>query len=173
MKLLTKVATIFDRTVDLLSNLASIILIFMMLAVGADVVMRYFFSRPMVWLNEVVGALLLYFTFLVATWVLRREGHVRMDLVVRRLSPRVQTILDIIASILGVIISLVLMWFGAQVTLEHWQKGLYIPTQLDIPNAYILVIIPIGSFLLFVQFLRRTYRCLKSQGSSPDKERRA
>ena len=157
MKLLTKADTIFNRTMNLFIIVAAALLIFLMLAIGADVVMRYFLNRPIVWVLEISTYILLYITFLVTAWVLKEEGHVRTDLVVSRLNQKTQVFLGIFSSIIGIIISLVLMWYGTAIVYEHFQRGeFYHGTMLELQTAPILIIIPIGSFLLLIQFLKRT-----------------
>ncbi|MFC1980535.1 TRAP transporter small permease [Chloroflexota bacterium] len=159
MKRLTKVVAIFDRALDLMVYFATALLIFMMLAVSMEVVQRYFLNRPSVWVIEISEILLLYMTFLGAAWLQRREGHVRIDLVLNRLKPKIQILLGIITSIIGVVISCVLFWYGVRVTWDYFQRGLLTPTYLAFPYAPILVIIPIGGFMLLIQFLRSTMRC--------------
>jgi len=161
MKLLGRLAAIFDRTNDVLVFLASAILIFTVVSVTVDVVLRYFFNAPLIWAVEVNENNLLYITFLATAWVLRREGHVKVELVLARLDPRAQNLVGLITSIIGVVICLVVTWYGSLVTWRDFETGAFQPTIMRIPNAYILFIIPVGTFLLSIQFLRRTYRFLK------------
>ena len=79
MKILAKVGTIFDRTIGYLAFVAAIIIILTMLAVSAQIVMRYFLNRPMIWVMEITEISLLFITFLGTAWLLRREGHVKID----------------------------------------------------------------------------------------------
>ena len=103
----------------------------------------------------------MFLTLLGATWLLKLEGHVKMDLLVNQLNPRTQALLNIITSILGAIICLVIAWYGTEVTWSQFQKGITYPTVLEPPVFIILSVIPIGYFLLFIQFLRRTYSFLR------------
>ena len=161
MKLVGRLAAIFDRTNDVLVFLASAVLIFTVVSVTVDVVLRYFFKAPLIWAVEINENNLLYITFLATAWVLRREGHVKVELVLARLDPRAQNLVDLITSIIGVLICLVVTWYGSLVTWRDFQAGAFQPTIMRIPNAYILFIIPVGTFLLSIQFFRRTYRLLK------------
>ncbi len=162
MKLLTKVTAIFDRTISLLAFLAAILLILIMLSVSAEVFMRQSLARPLVGVLEITEISLLFITFLGAAWLLKRDGHVKMDLVINRLGPRTQVVVNIIMSILAAITCLVIVWYSAEVTWDHFQRGLIRPGFLEVPNVYVLPVIPLGIFLLFVQFLRRIYGYLRS-----------
>ncbi len=157
MKLITKTTSIFDRTIGLLSLCAGILIIYVMLSVTVEVATRYFLGSMMGWVIEVSEYSLLFITFLATAWVLKREGHVKMDLVLRRLSPGTQTRLNIATSILGAVICLIVFWYGVKVTWDSYQIGYIMAKPLRPPQFLILFIIPVGSFLLFIQFLRRAY----------------
>jgi TRAP-type C4-dicarboxylate transport system permease small subunit len=128
-----------------------------MLSVNAEVIMRYFLRSPLVWVVEISEVLLLFITFLGAAWVLKKEGHVKMDIVLSRFKPRAQAMANVVTSILSAIVVSLLVWYGILVTLEHYQRGLYQPTLLEIPNAAVLFIIPLGALLLVIQLIRRAY----------------
>ena len=147
---------IFDRTLNVMTFLAGILLVFIMLSVCLEVIMRSFINRPQIWVTEVTECLLLYITFLGTAWLLREEGHVKVDIVLNRLKPQTAAFLGIISSIMGVLVSITLTIYGFNVTWDYFQRGIYTPTALEIPVSAILLIIPIGSLMLFIQFIRRT-----------------
>ena len=149
---------LFDHILNAMAFLAGIILVFIMLSVGLEVILRYFFNRPMIWVTEVTECLLLYTTFLGTGWLLREEGHVKVDIILNRLKPRTTAFLGILSSLVGIFVSIMLTFYGMSVTLNYLGRGIYTPTAMEIPVATILVIIPIGSFMLFIQFVRRTGR---------------
>ena len=171
MKLLRKATNIFDGTVNLLALLAAVILVLVMLAVVYAVFMRYFLNRPTAWVQESVEFSLVFITFLGTTWLLKRGGHVTMDIVLKRLTPGAQTVVNIITSILGAITFLVVAGYGVEATWETFVAGASRTTVLQIPTFLILWIIPVGSFLLFIQFLRMTYGYLRELRVAPDKNK--
>lgn len=170
MKPLTAATTILDRTLTFLYALAGVLLVFVLLSVCAEVVMRYLFNRPIVWVIEISEVILLYITFLATAWLLKKGGHVKVDILLNRLNPRTQALLSIISCTVGVIVSLCFVWYGAQVTWDHFQRGYFEPTLLEIPSAALVAIIPVGGFLLLTQFLRDAHRYLRSWRVSPDRE---
>ena len=167
MKMRRRFIAVFDRTIDSLAYLADVIIICLMLAVVVGVVMRLI-GIPVLGLFEITEYSLLFITFLGAAWLLKKEGHVKMDILLSRLSARDQTLVNIITSIIGVIICLAVTWYGVRVTLESFQTGYFTQSYLKLPRAPLLAVIPVGGFLLFVQFLRRTYGFLESWRLSRD-----
>ena len=111
-------------------------------------------------MTEVTECLLLFITFLGTAWLLREEGHVKVDIVLNRLKPQTTAFLGIISSIMGVLVSITLTIYGFNVTWDNFQRSIYTPTALEIPVFAILAIIPIGSLMLFIQFIRRTGKFL-------------
>ena len=157
MKLLTKVDTIFSRIVDILAYLAGVLLIGTMLIIVYEIVMRYFFIRPTKWVVNTAGFALLWITLLGATWVLKRERHVVIDVVIGRLNPRTRALLVIITSIVGAIVCLIVAWYTGLTTWDHFLRGTHVLGGIYYPKAPILMVIPVSMFLLFIQFLKRAY----------------
>jgi len=171
MKIPVKVTTIFDRTIDGFAVGAAVFIAYLILSVTAAIILRGL-RVGVIWLFETTEYSLLWLTFLGAAWVLRGEGHVKMDLLLTRLSPRAEAILNTITSIIGAIICLTLTWFGVKVTWDNFQTGYFLHTPKAPPIYPILIIIPVGSFLLFIQFLRRTRRYLRNWRVSSDREQK-
>ena len=170
MKFVSKLNIIFDRTINVTAFLAGILLIFMMLSVSVAVASRYLLGRPIGWVIETSEYILVYITFLVAAWVLRGEGHVKMDIVLNRLNPRTQSLINTITSAISIIVCFIFTWFGAKVSWHFYQVGYFTTTLLELPKFIFIAIIAVGFFLLFIQFVRRTYGYLRNWRASLDKE---
>lgn len=152
----SKITTIFNAVLKAGASVAGFLLIFMMLSICVELVCRRM-GRPLMWVMEVTEYSLLYITFLGAAWVLEREGHVKMDIIVNALKSETQALAGIITSIIGSAMSLYLMVYGTKVTWDYFKRDVIECTPLLMPTFIILLIIPIGSILLFIQFLRRAY----------------
>jgi C4-dicarboxylate transporter DctQ subunit len=126
-----------------------------MLSVGLEVSLRYFLGRPTSWVVEIAGYILLYIPFLVGAWILKKEGHVRMDLGLSFLSLETQHLVNTITSFIGALICLILTVYGIKVSWYFLSIGYKTPTVLMLPQGFIVSIIFGGSFLLFIQFLSR------------------
>jgi C4-dicarboxylate transporter, DctQ subunit len=162
MEAISKLGRVFDFAIDKMARLADVILIFLMLSVCADVILRYFFNRPQAWVAEISEYLLLYITFLGAAWVLKNEGHVIVDVLVAQVSPKARAVLGVISSLIGAFVLLVVLWFGTMETLDLFKRGVHNPSVLEFPKAPLVAIIPFGSLFFMIQFLRRTFGFLRS-----------
>jgi C4-dicarboxylate transporter, DctQ subunit len=165
-----KVGTMFDRFLDGLVFIAGILLVFASFGVAAMIISRYFLNRPLGWMIEIAEYILLYMSFLLAAWVLKKEAHVKMDVVVEFLSPRIRLVCNVFSSILGAMVCLVLVWFGTKVTWHLYQSGTLTTTYLEVPKYPLTIVIPFGSLLFMIQFIRRAYGLIKA-GSAPGGEK--
>ncbi len=137
-----------------LAAAAILLLVVVTLSVCLEVVMRYGFNSPLVWVVEIGEYALLYITFLGTAWALRDGGHVRVDIILGLFSQKMRRIFGVISCTLGIIISLVLTVGGAYVTWEKFTSSAYKPTVVEFPTWIVVIVIPIGSLFLGVRFLR-------------------
>jgi C4-dicarboxylate transporter, DctQ subunit len=157
INMLKRANLIFDFLIDSFASLSAFLLAFIMIAVCIDIILRYSLQRPTQWVSEVTEYCLLWIGFLAAAWVLKKDGHVSLDLVTSRLNQEAQAFLAIVNSIIGAAVYLFLTWYGTIVTLDLFHRGLHMSTIIG-PPAYILyLIIPLGSILFSIQFMKRTY----------------
>ena len=148
---------LFSIILKIISLLCALLIVFMTVSVTYEVGIRYFLGQAPLWVFESTEISLLYLTFLAAAWLLEQEGHVKIDLVVNRLKSGVRTLVNIVTSILCSVACLVVAWYSARATWEHYQMGLTDHTVLALPRAVFLVVIPIGMLLLCIQFARRSH----------------
>ena len=146
---------IFDWVLDTTAVLCGAIVLFGLVSVCAEVVMRYFLRSPLEWVVEINEYLLLYLTFLGAGWLLREQGHVRVDVVLRLMSPRAKAAIEVLACVVGALICLVVVAYGSYVTWGLWARHVATATVLEVPMAPIVVIVPLGTLLLLLEFCRR------------------
>ncbi len=132
---------------------AAILLFAMIATVSYDVIGRQFFSSPGPWAVELSEYIMLYLTFLLAPWVLRQDGHVRVDILVNRLGLRTRFLFSLVAGFAAAIACLVLFWFSLEVAVESYQRGVMLRKVLQVPQYVLLAIIPLGSLFLFLRFV--------------------
>ena len=168
-----KARTVFDRTVDFAAFLACGLIFFATLSVCFDVAMRFLVNRPQLWVLEIAEYILLGVTFLGAAYVLREEGHVKVEMVLSRLKPKTQAIVNAGTSIVGAIACLTLVRYSAQVTWELFRTGAYTNTPLEAPKFPLFAVIALGCFLFCLQFLIRAHKYIRSWRSLPGKEQRS
>ena len=122
-----------------------------------EVVMRYFFNKPTNWAVDFSEYILLFSTFLAAGWLLRKEEHIRLNLVVDILSKRTRSMINVFQSLLGTIACSLLLWSGLEATLDAIAKRTMIARALSFPKYIVLWIIPFGFLMLLIYFVKQGF----------------
>ena len=130
------------------------------LAVGAfQVVGRYVASSlAFGWSDEVTVYFTVWAVFLATSQLVRTDGHVRPDLVLRLLSPRAQRLIEIFNCCIALVFCAGLVWYGWQIVAEAWALDERSETGLDFPMWIYYASLPTGGLLMTVRYLIRLYR---------------
>ena len=156
-KLIDRVHRLFDCIVDYGAALSGIILGLVTVLVCTDIVMRYFFNKPIQGALESSEYGLLFLTLLAAAWLVRKDKHVRMELLLHQLKPVTQAYVNGISSILCVLICGFITYYGVLVVIDRFQTGHRLTTTLEPLSYPLMSIIPLCFFLLIIQFIISAY----------------
>lgn len=154
---------VFDTIVDISAFAGALLVLFMAVSIGLNVLLRRVFEAPLVWALPMTEFSLLYITFLAAPVVLRREGHVRMTAITEMLSERRKAWFYIAGSMIGAFVSAVLVWRTFESTFDQIQSGALLLQGIEIHKALVTWVIPYGFTLLGVQFLRQAVNALRTR----------
>ena len=89
-----------------------------------------------------------------ACYLLRRDGHIRIDIIHGRLSPRVQAWIDIVGTFVVLIpFCLLLIWLSVGYAGDAWSRLEVSPNPGGLPLYPIKTVIPIAFGLLLLQGL--------------------
>jgi len=160
--MMTRLSALLARLFDLLATLAALMLLAMVMLVTADIVLRNTLGSGFAWANEVTEYALYLITLLTAPWLLRRGQHVRIDMALAIVPPRVAWLCEAAADILGLAASLVLVWYGTSMTAQSAHSSSLTIKNLVFPEWWLLAPLPLCFALLAIEFVFRFQRLLAS-----------
>jgi len=146
------------RVCDAFAIAASLVIAFLALSVGAEVIVRNLGLPAFGWTLEMCEYGLLVVTFLGAPWVLRRHEHISVDVLTRKVSPSVLRVLLTVSDLIATIACLLLAYYATQAAFHAWVKGSLLFKYLVVPQWIVLSVLPVGITLLAVEFLLRIWR---------------
>jgi len=150
-------ATAERVAIDALMAVAIAILPLMALAITFEVVMRYFFNAPTIWVIDASAYALLWVAFLSAPWLIRHEGHIRIDFVTARIGPWARSLAATATALAGATIMTVVLWQTANETIQSYVRNTHTIGSWEIPRTLIWFVMPIGSFFTVLEFLRSAW----------------
>ena len=157
---MNRLSALLGRLFDLLAVVAALILLAMVLVVTADIVLRNTARVGFAWANEITEYALYLITLLTAPWLLRRGQHVRIDVMLVLVPPRVAWLMEAAADIIGLAASLVLIWYGSVMTAQSARLGSLTIKNLVFPEWWLLWPLPICFVLIAIEFVFRFHRLL-------------
>lgn len=146
---------VLDRILDYAAYIAAAIIVGMMLLVSFQVLVRALFRFQMVWTIEIIQYSLVVMAFIGAAWLLRKEGHVVMDFVLNRLNERSRNWINAYTSIFCAFLCLLICYFALTITVDYFKINYRYQGTLEFPAWMVQWIVPLGTFMLFIQFIRR------------------
>jgi len=163
---------IIDRILETLCRLGTmfgaLLVIATMAVVGYSVVLRYIFGEPQVWTDELVSFWLVAIVTLGAADVLRRDGHIGIDLVTNYLPPQVQAWADVWGLASVILLSVVLTISGWEMVEFSWSVDLLSEGYLELPMWIPQSFIPIGFALMGLAALHRLLQRLRARRPEAD-----
>lgn len=152
--MLSKVNKLLDESMNFMAVLGRLVIILMTFLIIADLIALNFFNYSIAWILEVSEYLIVFLTFLGVAWLLKEDGHIKLDLLLNRLSQRNRLIAEIVNSCIGLCISLIITIYGFRTAWGLYERGIKTETILEIPRSLLIVIIPIGFTFVILQCVR-------------------
>ena len=145
-----------ERFANPLSRIADsagrVILALMVLLITSDVVLRYFFNRPIKGSYELVQFMLALLVFLGLAFMQTKKGHVSITLVTNKLSPGQLSVIGSATYLLCLIIFSLITW-RCILQAETLRTSSTCSDVLSIPNFPFMYVVAFGSILLCLIFL--------------------
>ena len=143
--------------------LASAMVLIMTLLIGTDVGLRNAGLGGIAWSNEASEYMLYLITLLSAPSLLRQGKHIRIDIVLRALPPRIGWALEWVGDLLGLLCSLYFVWYGMKVLVASYVAGSISIKTLIIPEWWLLAPMPLAFVAVSIEFVFRMHRLAKAE----------
>ena len=147
--LVSAIEAISERT----GIFCSVAILIASIVIVQEAVVRYVLRIPTVWQTEVAIYILIMATFVGAAFTQKHEGHINVDFIISRVSPKVRANIIIAVSVIGLVVCIVLaryswpMWWEATVKWQH-SESLWSP-----PLVWPYILLPLGMTLLALEYV--------------------
>ena len=134
----------------------------MMLVIVADVALRNIaipgLPRGLAWSNEVSELMLYLLTVSVAPWLLRQGQHIRVDILLQALPPKLAWAFEWVGDTIGLFCCLFMAWYGANAAWSSYRSGAVNIKTLVTPEWWALAPLPAVFLLLAIEMVFRMMR---------------
>lgn len=136
---------------DWLGSWLSLLLLAIFVLLLAEIIFRYVAGAPKVWTSELTQLLFGLYAVLSGGYIMAHGGHVNVDILYSRLSPRTRAAIDVGTSFLFLVFVCALLYFGSALAWESMSFWEHSQSAWDPPIWPIKLAIPVGATLLLLQ----------------------
>lgn len=142
--------TILDKYNKLEEHVLIASLVFTVILVFAQVIMRYVFNASLSWSEELTRYIFIWQIWLGASMGLREKKHIKVEVLQSILSTKAMQIMDIIANLIWMAACIYFAYGGTVLVLNLMEKN-SISTALSIPLWTVYAALPFSSFIIVIR----------------------
>jgi len=110
------------------------------------------------WAEEVIVYLAVWAVMIVSSQLVRSDGHVRPDLVLRILPPQAQRWVEVFNCLVALVFCGGMVWYGWQIVDTSMLLDERSSTGLEFPMWIYYASLPVGGALMFIRYVMRLFR---------------
>ena len=152
----------YDKIVKYAGYLASALFITIGFIVSYEVIMRYLFNSPTIWVNEVSRFLQIWATYLALTYSFHKNDFIRITVIYDRLNENGKKILDFISFIFILIFSCFVVYYGWLIAYDSLKVGRTSSTILDVPSFLTELAIPLCFAFLVLRVILEALKYIRN-----------
>ncbi len=157
-----------ERLIDLVGRATSWLALVIVGLMATNVVLRYLFSYGSVWGQELEWHLLAPLILFGIAFALLKGEHVRVDVLYTHFSPRKKAVVNVIAAVLCLAISLAIIWLSFQYVQQSYVIDEKSADPGGLTHRWVLkALIPVGFALLALQSVAeivKSWRLFRESG---------
>ena len=145
-KKIDKILSVFEE------NLIFILLLAMLAAVFSNFVSRYFFDSAIGWAEELSRYLMIWSTFIAASYGVKKGAHITLDVLVVYLSKKANKVIRAISYVISIIFCVLIIYLGIPFINDLFNANQKSPS-LRLPMYIVYGSIVLGSALMLIRYI--------------------
>lgn len=129
--------------------------------VSFEVISRYIFNAPTIWVNEISRLLQIWATYLALTYTFHNKEFIRITVFYDRANDKTKKVLDFISFIFIIYFSSFVTYYGWLIAYDSFEVGRTSSTILDLPAVITEIAIPISFALLLIRVFLEILRYMR------------
>jgi len=159
-----KFVSIIDTVTEWSGRAVSILVYPVILVVLTEVILRYGFNSPTIWVHETSAYMFGALAVAGGGYVILHGGHITIDLVSGRMAPRKRAILEMVLSLFFFFFVYMVLWQGSAALLRSIAWNEHTQSVWGPPQWPLKMFVPVGGALLLLagisKFVKDLYTAL-------------
>ncbi len=126
---------------------------------------RYLFKDPSSWAEEICTYLFVWMSFVGAALALKQHQHFAIEIVVDKLNVKVRGVVKGLSTVLVIVFSCILIWYGATLTAGGWNV---VTPATEIPRSIPYAAVPFGGLLMLIRSIEYLIELIRDYGNAAE-----
>ncbi len=140
-----------DSITEFIGKISAWLFFLIGIIVTYEVFMRYVFTKPTIWVDEVSAITQIWATFIASAYALKHKNLIVIDIAFRDTDSILRKISETFSLLVIILVSAVTVYYGFELWLHSTQRGHTTDSYLAIPKWFTQASIWIGFSLLLIQ----------------------
>ncbi len=158
MSLAGRVWTFLERRTE--EIIAGVCVVVMAILVFLQVVMRYVFSAPMSWSDEIAVYGMLWSVYLSTAWAVRERAHIRVMNLIQLFPGKISQAMMVFSDLIWFVFAIFLTYQAILLDISMWKLPFESPV-LGIPQKWPYLCLVFGFGLMTVRLVQVYYRWIR------------
>jgi len=154
-----KIWRVLDKFSEIFHKISAFLLLFIIVSIWYQIFGRII-HISVHGIVEIGGYLLVWINFFAIAYTLRKGRHIRVDLFLRLMPEKIQTILLVVGNSVCVLFSIIMVWQGMKLIAMFYEIN-EVSLILQIPIYFVYMALPVGLFLFGMEAVREIILTLK------------
>ena len=133
---------------------------YLSLIILLEVIRRYIFSASSPWGEMTARYAFVYLSYIAAVEAIRLRKHIRITLIIDKISTRLQRLFDLYIDLLTTVLAVLVIYYSSQVINIQWSVNIVMESA-NVNLAFAYAALPIGWGLLIIRIAQTWYERLK------------
>lgn len=170
MKAMRKIIAMIDKINLIVGNIVKFLLLYMAITLMIEVIARYVFNSPTIWVLDLCKLALGFMGILGGGYTLMLGSHVKVDVIYGSRSVRTRAIMDLCTSVLFFLFVIILLWQSIRMAADSFALKEHSTTVFAPPLYPLKMAIPVGVFLVLLQGVAKVLRDIIALITNEDQE---
>ncbi len=156
-----KILNLFDKLADIGGYISSIFMILIVLLILTEIFLRTFFNTSTLISDEFSAYFFVVVVMLGLAYTFKEDGHIRITIILSRLNPKLNKILDIICMVIALSLTIFMFYYSLKMVLDTHSLDMRADSIAETPLYIPQIALPVGYFLFALVIIGKIFRRIR------------
>ncbi len=161
MKSMDKLIKFFDKIADIGGYISSVFMIFIVTLILLEIFLRTFFNTSTLISDEYSAYFFVVVVMFGLAYTFKEDGHIRITIILGRLNPKLNKILDIICLIIALLLTIFMFYYSLKMVIDTHALDMRADSIAETPLFIPQIALPVGYFIFILSIVGKLFRRIR------------